>query len=92
MVPFDAFDPYYREEHFMDHGYEFGAETIDEYEAMADHFMTKPLEATMKECLREPYRQILCRYDRITQEYGSMYVWGTLITYFKPDPAIHHYP
>ena len=70
----------------MEHGYEFGAGTIDEYEAMADRFMTKPLDArTMKDCLREPYRQVYCRYDLVTQEYGTMYVWGTLITYFKPD-------
>jgi pyocin large subunit-like protein len=88
-VPFDPFDPDYRRQHSEDHGHEFGARTEAEYEAMADHFMTKPMEDTMEQCLRKPYCHIRCRYDKRSQEYGTMYLTGNLITYFIADPEIH---
>jgi pyocin large subunit-like protein len=88
-VPFDPFAPSYRLKHFGDHGADFGALTIGDYEAMADHFMTKVRSATMVECIRQPQGDILCRYDTATGEYGVVYIGGHLITYFRPIPGAH---
>jgi pyocin large subunit-like protein len=89
-VPFDPYDPGCRMDHFLAHGQEIGATTADEYEAMADHFMTKPKTESMHECVRRG--KILCRYDSSTQEYGAMVVAGNLLTYFIPVPGAHLSP
>jgi len=90
QVPFDPSDPLKRLEHFWNHGQIFGAHTPEEYEAMADTFMTKPKTANMEECYRKPDLDIYCRYDKVTKEYGAMWVAdGVVLTYFIPVPGAH---
>lgn len=74
-------------EHFADHWDEFGVGTPEEYERLADAFMFGPLSANIEECVR--VQGGFCRYDRDTQEYGTVNAQGFLCTYFIPDPAIH---
>jgi len=86
-VPFrDAAD---LQQHFEDHGHEFGVNTAQEYLLLAESFMNDPRRPTTDECLRPQGGR--ARYDRVTQEYGSVRSDGTIATYFKPDPAIHGY-
>lgn len=87
-MPFDPHDRDDLLEHFANHGEDFGATTPQEYEAMADNFMTKPRTLTIRECIRQP-GGILCRYDLATEEYGVMDTGGRVITYFVPVPAPH---
>lgn len=75
-------------EHFVKHGADLGAHTVDEYEAMADRFMAKPVTSSVHECIR-PGGTMICRYDSSTEEYGTMYIGGYLITYFRPIAAPH---
>jgi len=92
-VPFDPSDPLKRLEHFWDHGQIFRARTPEEYEAMADTFMTKPKTADMEECYRKPLGDVYCRYDTVTKEYGTMFVLGGIVlTYFIPVPGAHLAP
>ena len=86
-MPFDPYDPGYRMDHFLEHGGDFGATSAEEYEAMADHFMTKPKTNSIHECVRRG--AILCRYDSSSEEYGTMFVGGNLLTYFVPVPGFH---
>lgn len=87
-MPFDPHDRDYLMQHFEDHGSDFGATTPEEYEAMADHFMTRcPVDPPLYECTRE--NGMICRYDSETQEYGARYTWGYIATYFRPIPAGH---
>jgi pyocin large subunit-like protein len=87
-VPFrDAQDG---EEHFEDHKDEFPyVITLDEYLLRAETFLFGPRGATTEECRRP--QGGLARYDRLTQEYGSVRSDGTIATYFFPDPAVHGY-
>jgi pyocin large subunit-like protein len=51
--------------------------------------MNDPRRPTTEECQRPQGGR--ARYDRVTQEYGSVRADGTIATYFRPDPAIHGY-
>jgi len=87
-VPFrDAID---LQQHFGDHGHEFGIITELAYEARADAFLFGPRAATTMECFRPQGGR--ARYDTVTQEYGTVRRDGTIATYFIPNPAIHGEP
>ncbi len=88
-VPFDPFDREYLLLHFEAHGDDFGAATPEEYEAMADRFMTQPLSSETKECIRPGPPRSICRYNIKTEEYGVMRVNGWLVTYFRPSVGEH---
>ena len=65
--------------HFSDHAQDFSALTMSEYEAKADHFMTKPKTNDMHECMRKMGdRQ---RFDKITYEFGVITSTGVIRTY-----------
>ncbi len=89
------FDPYDRENlllHFEAHGAEFGAQSPEEYEEMADRFMSGQKAPNTRECLRpRPVPRTLCRYNAGTEEYGVKWEHSWIVTYFKPDPAVHGY-
>src|SRR5438105_1271984 len=76
-------------QHWSDHHEEFEPPpcSVDDYDARADAFMTCDKRPSMLECRRATGR--LCRYDRATDEYGVIGQDGCLVTYFKPNPAIH---
>ena len=84
-VPFDPFDPESRLEHFLRHGHEFGADSAEEYEAMADKFWHRPVIPPLHECTRGNGAK--CRYDRETDEYSVMTTRGLVTTYFVPVPC-----
>lgn len=84
-MPFDPHDPNDLLQHYADHGHQFGATTAQEYEEMADNFMTRPIIPPMREHLRANGMRV--RYDPSTDEFGVLYTWGYVATYFKPIPA-----
>jgi hypothetical protein len=87
-VPFrDAID---LAQHFGDHGREFGIATAAAYEARADAFMFGPMAATTLECFRPQGGR--CRYDTVSDEYGTVRRTGTIATYMILSPIIHGEP
>lgn len=72
-------------QHFADHGSDFAAPTMSKYEAMADHFLSKPKTPDMQECRR--LGGDLVRFDRITSEFGVVSATGIIRTYFIPKPC-----
>jgi hypothetical protein len=85
-VPFDPYDRDYLLEHFDRHGADFGAETPEEYEAMADSFVgRRPIVPPLHDCIRS--NGMRCFYDTQTQEYAVVYTWGIIATYFRPFAA-----
>lgn len=80
-----------RFDHWDDHHQDFEPPPIteDDYEELADVFLTCPKRASMLECVRANGR--LCRYDTTTQEYGVLSPDRRILTYFKPDPAEHKF-
>jgi pyocin large subunit-like protein len=78
------------EEHFLDHGADFGAATKEEYEEMADAFLGEPLSSTARQCTRQGSGDIL-RYDLATEEFGILTRNGIIRTYFVPDPRQHRH-
>jgi pyocin large subunit-like protein len=90
-VPFNPFDREYLLGHFADHGADFGAETPEEYEAMADEFMYGLRGKETKECTRKkPIPKMICRYNTVTEEYGVRREGGYIVTYFIPQPLEDH--
>jgi pyocin large subunit-like protein len=88
-VPFDPFDREYLLQHFEAHGEEFGATTPEEYEAMADQFMSQLPSPELRECVRPRLPRMICRYNMRTGEYGVIREGGWLVTYFKPSVREH---
>lgn len=76
------------ERHFARHGQEFLAETADEYERLADVFMTGTLRAGASECFRS--NGDLVRFDPRTDEFGVRSVVGLICTYMIVRPLPHH--
>jgi hypothetical protein len=58
-----------RDIHFAKHGHEFGAANADEYERMADVFMSGALEPDAQQCFR-PTRVDRLRFGFITRRLG----------------------
>jgi filamentous hemagglutinin len=89
-MPFNTVND--RFDHWDRHHAEFEPPPCSEanYETLADAFLTGPMRATMLECRRQDGRR--CRYDRATNEYGVLAADGCMVTYFKPNPAIHREP
>jgi pyocin large subunit-like protein len=68
--------------HFGDHAADFSVSTMEEYEDLADHFLSKPSTPDMHECPRSKGDRV--RFDKITQEYGVLGKDGVIRTYFIP--------
>lgn len=84
-MPFDPYDRLCLQEHFERHGHEFGVNSPEEYEALADAFWQRVAFPPLYECTRPNGAR--CRYDEETEEYSVLASWGTLITYFRPVPC-----
>jgi len=75
------------QDHFQDHGADFGARTATQYEQQASAFLKGSKSASVLEKIR-PNGDVV-RYDPATQEFGVISKDGVIRTYFKPDPAVH---
>ena len=72
--------------HFARHGEDFGAESADEYESLADAFMKGPLRHGALECTRDGD---LVRFDPRTDEFGVLTREGHVATFMilRPLPS-----
>src|SRR5258708_4716897 len=75
------------ERHFVRHGKEFGAATADEYEELADTFMTDPLPDDVLECARKNGDRV--RFHPKTETFGVLATAGYIATFMivKPLPS-----
>lgn len=78
------------QDHFARHGSDFGAPSAQQYEAMADGFLTGPRQAGVLEKTR-PNGDVI-RFNPATDEFGVVSRRGIIRTYYKPDPSVHGYP
>lgn len=83
--------PQQRKQHFADHGKQFSAADDAQYEAMADTFIGAPLAKFMLQSKR-PYKNVLVRYNPMTNEFAMLGADGHIKTYFKPSTADHWLP
>jgi pyocin large subunit-like protein len=79
-----------RDSHFKDHGSDFGAKTPAEYEQQANSFLNGPKGQGVLEKVRLGSGDTV-RYNPATEEFGVVRADGTIRTYFRPDPAVHHF-
>jgi len=82
IVPFKH--RYELERHFARHGQEFNATTAEEYEELADEFMTGALRDGAEECVRN--NGDLVRFDSRTSEFGIRGVAGYIRTFMIVVP------
>jgi hypothetical protein len=82
-MPFSS--PVERALHFQKYGYQFGAATEAEYEQMADQFMGKPINITMRECIR-PNRTDRVRFDVSNDHFGVGIVSTTAVRTYHIVP------
>jgi pyocin large subunit-like protein len=76
------------EDHFYDHGHEFGCADEDSYLLIADQFLGGPKGATVLECIR-PFDRATVRFDYQSQVLGILTLDNYIRTFFKPDPHEH---
>jgi hypothetical protein len=76
--------------HFQKHGHEFGAANEVEYEQMADAFMVRAMNITMRECTR-PNNTDRVRLDISNDHFGVAIVQSTTVKtfYIVPFFKIH---
>jgi pyocin large subunit-like protein len=72
--------------HFAEHGAEFGAATIQDYERLANSFLLGPPSPTMLQCKRQ--KGDLIRFDTDTGAYGVLDQNSVIRTFFKPLPCV----
>ncbi len=73
--------------HFLKHGKKFGAASEQEYEQMADAFMSKPIRAGLFECTSVHGRCERNRIEESTLYFGVAYNGSTIATFF-PHSAL----
>jgi hypothetical protein len=83
-VPFES--AYKLKIHFVKHGWKFGAATQEDYERMADAFMSKPITADIYECVSPHGRHDRNRLEGSTLHFGAAYN-GTVLYTFHPKTA-----
>ncbi len=71
--------------HFSEHGADFGASNITDYQEMADVFLGGSKAAYVEECTRSKGDTV--RYDPTTEAYGIIDSNNVIRTYFKPVPC-----
>ena len=78
-----------RDDHFQNHVGEFDPPfgSAEEYEKAAIAFLTAPLTGAIMEGVRR--NGDIVRYDTGSNEFAICDRDGILLTYYKPDPAIH---
>ncbi|MGO8673231.1 MAG: hypothetical protein ACLQVD_17965 [Capsulimonadaceae bacterium] len=74
-------------EHFSEHGHEFGATTAAEYLRMAKAFFERDLQssADLEECIR--VGGLIVRFDKRRDHFGVMTPDGHIVTFFIPVPS-----
>ena len=77
--------------HFLLHGWEFGATSASNYQALADTFLGTPMNADTIECIRARENDKI-RYNPVTNEFGVLRDSNIIRTYFKPTPVWHGLP
>lgn len=82
------YSKYLRDQHFDDHGADFGAKDEEEYERMADEFLGGPLKSSTLECIRASSNDLI-RYDYRTEEFGILSADRYIKTYYIPKPSLH---
>jgi hypothetical protein len=75
-----------RNRHFSEHGADFGASNPNDYEALADIFLSGLTPVGIQECKRKQGDKL--RYDPKTESYGVLDTNGLIRTFFKPIPCI----
>jgi len=74
-------------DHAKRHGPALGCYTSAAYEKQASDFLTGPKGPAVLE--KNQADGSIVRYDPATDEFGILGPDGSIVTYFKPDPAIH---
>jgi len=72
-------------EHFQEHGSDFGAPNAGDYERMADAFLGGSKLETVHECVRSCGMKL--RYDPADEVFGIIDREDIIKTYFKPVPC-----
>jgi len=75
-----------RLQHWGDHGGDFGASSMLEYERLADAFLSEPMLPHFFACSRTRNRALV-RYDIAANTFGILGRDGTIQTCFKPVPC-----
>jgi hypothetical protein len=76
-----------RSKHYVKHGHRFGAATEQDYERMADEFMTFPLLPPLVECTRITGTFDRVRLNGTTGHYGVAYNILTIRTFHVKEAA-----
>lgn len=76
---------YSRESHFLSHGHKFGAATEEEYERMADEFMSRSPNADLYDCVRKMVINDRIRLEGSTRFFGAAYGVLTVRTFYPKD-------
>jgi pyocin large subunit-like protein len=71
--------------HFRKHGSDFGASNRDEYEEMADSFLSGEKPEAVYECVNAC--GAILRYDPSSEAFGVLDEQSIIRTYFKPIPC-----
>jgi pyocin large subunit-like protein len=72
-------------DHFQEHGGDFGASNANDYELKADAFLGGNKEVTVHECIRSCGMKL--RYDPADEAFGIIDSGNIIRTYFKPVPC-----
>ena len=82
-VPFAS--AFHLSSHFLKHGKDVGAVSEQEYEQMADAFMSKPIRAGIYECTSVHGRRERNRIEESTFYFGVAYNGSTIATFYPPS-------
>jgi len=74
-----------RNRHFSEHGGDFRASNADEYEQMADTFLSGLKPEGVHECVRAGGSML--RYDPASEAFGVLDAQSIIRTYYKPIPC-----
>lgn len=76
-------------DHFDRHGGDFGAKDAGDYQSKAAGFLTGAPKDGVQQFTRK--NGDVVRFDPKTNEFGVVKKDGTIKTYYKPDPQVHHH-
>jgi pyocin large subunit-like protein len=71
--------------HYQEHGIEFGAATVKEYEILADAFWANPKPVHVHQCVRGKGDTV--RFDPTTETFSVLDTSFVVRTFFKPKPC-----
>jgi hypothetical protein len=82
-VPFASL--YKRQSHFDAHGWKFGATSEEEYERMADEFMSRSPNPDLYDCIRDVMTNDRIRLEGRTRFFGVAYHRLTIRSFYPKD-------